>query len=101
MLDSIDESLMYVTANRVGIFRRGKSKCKVVSGGVLLCSCSCQGRSPLPLLVTGSVGVLHGLSSCMSKQVPVFWETPAAAADLLAWSVLKCAVNVDVDAAAG
>lgn len=29
--ESIDESLMYVTANRVGIFRRGKSKCKVVS----------------------------------------------------------------------
>jgi len=27
--ESIDESLMYVTANRVGIFRRGKSKCKV------------------------------------------------------------------------
>ena len=28
--DSLDESLLYVTANRVGVFRRGKSKCKVV-----------------------------------------------------------------------
>jgi hypothetical protein len=30
-VDSLDEALMYVTANRVGVFRRGKSKCKVVS----------------------------------------------------------------------
>jgi hypothetical protein len=29
--DSLDEALLYVTANRVGVFRRGKSKCKVVS----------------------------------------------------------------------
>jgi hypothetical protein len=28
--ESMDESLLYVTANRVGVFRRGKSKCKVV-----------------------------------------------------------------------
>ena len=28
--DSLDEALLYVTANRVGVFRRGKSKCKVV-----------------------------------------------------------------------
>lgn len=26
----MDESLLYVTANRVGVFRRGKSKSKVV-----------------------------------------------------------------------
>lgn len=28
--ESMDESLLYVTANRVGVFRRGKSKSKVV-----------------------------------------------------------------------
>lgn len=31
-LDSVDdEALLYVTANRVGVFRKGRSKCKVVS----------------------------------------------------------------------
>jgi hypothetical protein len=29
--DSMDESMIYVGAKKVGIFRKGKAKCKVVS----------------------------------------------------------------------
>lgn len=39
----MDESLLYVTANRVGIFRRGKSKAKVVSRSGIVVVVQCVG----------------------------------------------------------
>lgn len=54
----MDESLVSITANRVGVFRRGKSKAKVVRGAamgtavcaewqqVTLCLLQCMADSP-------------------------------------------------------
>jgi hypothetical protein len=70
-LDSVDdEALLYVTANRVGVFRKGRSKAKVVSGAVCVSSGDCSEVSSGQVAAWGGrprdqVGVLmKGSSKC-------------------------------------